>query len=309
MSCLGPCYTPNPPRAWSRVQGQCSYAPIDPNATEVFIPLLNRSVSLLEAFYFEQLLAKGNVLQYKNNAANWSRAQNYSKIVRRENASRSTWGTQSDRFTDPNTKFLKRIGAINITTDGIQTGDPITCTKIPPLPINNVIPPNISNNGGPEAPVVPPPPPDNQPGSGNILPVVPDSTPNEDEEVIQDGGVLLCNVQENPCTGQTIEKPGRSRWNPTSDSDVPGRIQELYWDPRLQTWIPRQRLNMSNSLDKWPVNAVLFNGFGDCSLICNNSGVSDLQVSDIESTSALLTWQIPNASCYIEDIIITIEEV
>ena len=109
MSCLGKCYNPNPTRAWFRVQNQISYAPIN-NSAEVFVPLLNRFVSLGEAIRFEQLLAKGNVLQYKNNSANLSRAQQYSKIVRRESVNRTTWATQSDRYTNANTKWLKRVG-------------------------------------------------------------------------------------------------------------------------------------------------------------------------------------------------------
>jgi len=267
MSCLGPCYSPNPTRAWSRVQGPCSYAPINPGAKAVYVPLLGREVIPADAFFFEQLLRKGNVLQYKNNAANWSKAQKYAKIVRRENANRTTWATQSLTFTDPNTKLLKRVGAVNITRDGIQTDQDITCRRDPLPDRNDDLPPIVpSGAGGKSNPIIPPPPPPTDPGSGNIIPSVPDTGPddNDDQTIIQDGGILICNIQEDPCTGATIVNPNRSRIHPTTASDVPGRIRLLYWDPKLQTWIPRQRRTMSNSLNKWPINAVLFNGFGDC---------------------------------------------
>jgi hypothetical protein len=74
----------------------------------------------------------------------------------------------------------------------------------------------------------------------------------------KDGGTLICGTYENPCTGQVIERVLQPNYHPTTDSDVPGPIKLLYWDPRLQTWYPKTRLNMNNSSDKWPVNYKLF---------------------------------------------------
>lgn len=72
----------------------------------------------------------------------------------------------------------------------------------------------------------------------------------------KDGGSLVCNLYENPCTGDAI--PSSLQVSPptypSSDSDVPGPIVPLYWDDRLQPWYPRQRLQMNNSSDKWPIN-------------------------------------------------------
>ena len=53
--------------------------------------------------------------------------------------------------------------------------------------------------------------------------------------VIPDGGNLICNVQENPCTGISIIKSGESKFNPTSASDVPGPLQFLTYKPILKT--------------------------------------------------------------------------
>ena len=260
MSCLGPCYVPNPPRAWNRVQNQCSYPSTNTNPnSQVFVPLLDKYVNQGEAILFPQLLAKGNVLQYKKNSSNLNKAQTYAKLVRRESANRTTWATQSDTYTNPNTNSLQRVGNINITLNGIQTNADITC-PVPPPPQPPIIIPNVVPSTG-DTPIIPPPPPPS-PGT-NVIPVVPVDKPIPDI-VIPDGGNLICNTQEDICTKQINIYPGRSKFNPTSDSDVPGPIRQLYWNPRLQTWFPRQRLTMNNSTDKWPVNATLLPAYGTC---------------------------------------------
>lgn len=206
MSCFGLCYNPQPPRDWSRVQGFCDY----PQTTVAVSPLSNEMVSYQQYQYDMALLRKGNILQYKRNSSNLTKQQRYSKIARGKWTNRTTtWATQSQIYTNPNIKSLKRVGAINITADDqLPTDLPITC------------PPNITE------------------------PIV-----------IQDGGHLVCNVQENICTGETIEHKGSRTCNLTTDSDVPGKISELCWNNRIQTWYPRQRLTMSNSANKWPVNS------------------------------------------------------
>ena len=70
----------------------------------------------------------------------------------------------------------------------------------------------------------------------------------------KDGGNLVCGTFENPCTGEIIEKSVQPNYYPTTDSNVPGPIQQLYWDPKLQTWYPKVRRVMNNSTNKWPVN-------------------------------------------------------
>lgn len=74
----------------------------------------------------------------------------------------------------------------------------------------------------------------------------------------KDFGNLICGTYENPCTGEIVEKTVQPNYHPTTDSDVPGPIKLLYWDPRLQTWYPKVRRTMNNSGNKWPVNYKLF---------------------------------------------------
>lgn len=74
----------------------------------------------------------------------------------------------------------------------------------------------------------------------------------------KDGGSLICNIYENPCTGETTKAFPSVKFHPSSDSDVPGPIVPLYWDEKISPWYPRQRYQMNNSLDKWPQNYKLF---------------------------------------------------
>lgn len=74
----------------------------------------------------------------------------------------------------------------------------------------------------------------------------------------KDGGTLICGTYQNPCTGEISETTITPKYYPSSDSDVPGPIKLLYWNPRLQTWYPKTTLTMNNSGNKWPVNYKLF---------------------------------------------------
>jgi hypothetical protein len=75
--------------------------------------------------------------------------------------------------------------------------------------------------------------------------------------VIQDFGTLICGTYENVCTGEIIRQPTDIICHPTTDSDVPGQITELCWDDGTPTWYPKQQYVMTNSGNKWPVNATL----------------------------------------------------
>ena len=198
MSCFNN-YVPQPSRDWSRVQNSCVQLSISESDK---IAMLN----------------KGNVLQYKANSSNLTKAQKYSKIAKGQWINRNTtWATQSARgYTNPNTQSLKRTGnvvniALNPITGAIigPTLEPLTC---PLIPINS-------------------------------KPIV-----------IQDGGVLICSVQENICTGETKSTISQQLCNPSTDSDVPGQIQDLCWNDGTQTWYPRQRYIMTNSGNKFPYN-------------------------------------------------------
>ena len=239
------CYLPNPPRAWSRVQNSCPDTNDDPFLAEK-IAMLN----------------KGNVLQYKANSCRLTKSQKYSKIAKGQWVNRNTtWATQSTRgYTNPNTTSLKRSGnVINIAIDPITgaiigpTESPITCLK-PTTTVNEVLPSNGGGGSDIKDPNIPPPV-EPSPSSETFPSII--SEPIEEPFVIQDGGVLICSVQENVCTGETKNSISQQLCHPTTDSDVPGTIQDLCWNDGTQTWFPRQRYIMSNSGNKWPTNAKL----------------------------------------------------
>ena len=252
MSCLGPYYSPIPAREWSRVQNQCTDL-IGPPPTTINVPLLGTTVPFELLYYQLALINKGNVLQYKKNSSNLTKNQRYSQIAKGQWTNRNTtWATQSDKYSNPNTLSLKRVNGDNITLNGTTTFLPVTCPTVP-TNIINILPPIIINPVINPDPIIVPPLPNPNP-EPSIIPVVPDEvapTPI----VIQNLGSLLCNVTENICTGETVVQPSSRKFHPTTDSDVPGTIRELYWDERLPTWYPRQRYTMNNSTDKWPINS------------------------------------------------------
>jgi hypothetical protein len=237
-------YLPQPPRAWSRVQNACFFNDFNDNN--------NNELQMTKL----QMLEKGNILQYKCNSSNLTKKQRYSKIAKGEWVNRNTtWAVQSlNGYTNPNTTSLKRSGnVINIAIDPITgliigpTNEPPTCaTQI--IPINASLPENISGNSN--EPI--PPPINPSPKSMEFPEIIPSTIINP--IVIQDGGVLICSIEENICTGKQKYSSSQKLFNPTSDSDVPGPIQELYWNDGMQTWYPRQRYVMTNSTNKWPVN-------------------------------------------------------
>ena len=68
MSCLGPGYNPQPPRAWSRVQNICSSTINSTSSGFVTSPLTGEQIPIGKYEFEAQMLSKGNVLQYKKNA-------------------------------------------------------------------------------------------------------------------------------------------------------------------------------------------------------------------------------------------------
>ena len=251
MSCLGPYYIPVPPREWSRVQSSCTYIPENYNPYQYVIsPLTGKEIPYYQLDYDIKMAAKGNVLQYKKNSSNLTTWQHYSKIAQGQWTNRNTtWATQSQTYSNPNTKSLKRVNGLNVTLNGTPSLLPVTCPSNPVI-TNKTFPlytPKPNNN-----PIIPPPPPPSPAGSS--IPVVPVPIPAE-PIVIQDYGNLLCNVTENICTGEIYAVPSTQNCHPTSDSNVPGPIEMLCWSNRIQTWYPKQRTTMSTSTNKWPINA------------------------------------------------------
>lgn len=291
MSCYNNnCYLPLPPRAWSRVQNSCSLITDTNNDSFVIDPYTGQQVSRDVLAEKVAMLNKGNILQYKANSSNLTKSQKYSKIAKGQWVNRNTtWATQSTRgYTNPNTTSLKRSGNINVAIDPITgailgpTLEPPTC----PNPVNPIYPILPSNGGGGSDVNDPniPPPVNPTPGS-NTFPIIQPITPVE-PIVIQDEGILICSVQENICTGETKSSLGQQLCHPTTDSDVPGPIQELCWNDGTQTWYPRSRYVMSNSTNKWPVNAELFS-----SILLYPPNINSITFN---SNIVTLTWNLTN---------------
>jgi hypothetical protein len=247
-------YLPQPPRVWSRVQNSCSIITGPEEGEFVQVPYSTKIVPYAELGTNIAMLRKGNVLQYKKNSSNLTKQQIYSLIAKGQWTNRTkTWATQSDRgYTNPNNQSYIRVGTTNVTLDGVPTFLPVTCPRFPI--INNGVLPAIAG-GGTQNNVLPPPVIPAPNAGGSVIPLVP-VAPVE-PIVIQDFGNLVCGTFENLCTGEIIRPILLDNCHPTTDSDVPGPIEELCWNDGNPTWYPRQRYVMSNSTDKWPVNAQL----------------------------------------------------
>jgi hypothetical protein len=247
-------YLPQPPREWSRVQNSCSVITPTDDTGLFQVPYSKKVLPYSEIGPTLAMISKGNVLQYKKNSSNLTQWQKYSKIAKGQWVNRSkTWATQSDRgYTNPNNMNLIRVGGVNVTLNGTPTALPLTCPK-PGTIVYPVLPVNSGGGGGEQNPVLPPPiaPVD----GGNVIPIVP--VPVPEPVVIQDFGNLVCGTYENVCTGEIIQPILLDNCHPTTDSDVPGPIEELCWNDGNPTWYPRQRYIMTNSDNKWPINAVL----------------------------------------------------
>jgi hypothetical protein len=256
MTCNSNCYLPNPPRAWSRVQNSCSLFDDFQEGGQVKLPYSGKIVPASTLYLEYAMLNKGNVLQYKKNSSNLTKQQRYAQIAKGLWTNRNTtWATQSTRgYTNPNNQSLERANSINITLDGVPTTAPVTCPKLSNI-INNPLPPS-NNTGSANPEVIPPPPPPPTESSGTALPPAIVEPPIE-PIVIRDLGTLVCGTQENVCTGEIIRQLTDIICHPTTDSDVPGSIMELCWNDGTPTWYPRQRYIMTNSANKWPVNATL----------------------------------------------------
>jgi hypothetical protein len=220
MSCLGPGYNPNPPRAWSRVQNNCTYITSKKNSTTAYIPALKKNIPLARVAHELSMINKGNVLQYKSNSANITKSQKYSLIAKGAWNRKKAWATQTQSYTNPNTNSFQRVNYPNIINV-----DPNTIEQLPQLCNNNSIP---------------------------------------------DGGNLNARLIVNQCTGKVIQHFKSVNCFPTSASDVPGKIINLCYNNNMQTWYPKTRYYMSNSLNKFPEG---YKGFVSANAIPNANKV------------------------------------
>jgi hypothetical protein len=208
-------YNPIPPRVWSRVENACAFNVTNVSENDlVYIPLTNQTVSPVQATQINQMIQKGNVLQYKKNSGNLTKKQKYSKIARGQWTSNKSYATQGYQYTNPNTTGLLRVNYTTYLNPNFIVGQP-----------NNPTGPFQTNHPNP------------------------DSCPFD---YILDGGSLVCNTYANPCSGEIIQTINNPLCFPTSCSDVPGPVQGLCWNPAIPTWNPRNKLTMNNSTDGWP---------------------------------------------------------
>lgn len=143
---------PNPARLWARVQGRCTEEDTNPNPNPMtYVPFLNQTMPLNQANFAYQMLAKGNVLQYRKNSSHLTHKQRYSQIakgmwVNRTNA----FATQNQTYTNPNTNSLKRVNYSTIyVDDGSPAYEPITC----PTPRVRTIPKKLPTNSNQTRPL------------------------------------------------------------------------------------------------------------------------------------------------------------
>jgi len=162
---------------------------------------------------------KGNILQHKENSANYSKSVIYSKIMKGQWSNRKRcYASQGVKYTNPNTNSFVREGGNNILLNGVQTYYPTTCP-----PYSNLIYYNSNQRADPK------------------------------NGVIANGGIFICNKQENKCTGYSNETINNNTCFLTSCSDVPGKEQLLCYK-QSQLYYPNPKRIMTNVGGKFPVN-------------------------------------------------------
>ena len=236
MSCLGPNYNPKPPREWNRYKPRC----------------LNNEANA-------QMYMKANILQYINNSSQLTKKQKYASLAQGNSTS---WASQSSQSSLPNIKSLKRVNQTYIVAP--QSSNIIDSNNITSYELqdciknkinNNINLPSISSTSSPSLPPPPPPPPpppNETPNYPGLPPIV--DTPGVTIYLIPNGGTLICNTIENPCTGAVLQKQANKICYPTTCSDVPGPIKLLCWSGRLPTFFPKVKRTYGTSDNKWPVN-------------------------------------------------------
>jgi len=283
MSCFNPGGNPpQPPRVWSRVQGPCSTEQPDSASPVVYFPLTKQTIPIQEAANEFRMIEKGNVLQYKKNSSNLTKKQRYTQIARGKWVYRNpTLATQSDTYTNPNTRNLTRVDYTTIyADDGTDANLPVTEPEPTIISIPSKLPPRAGTRPVPPPPLPPPVNPNVRPNTQldpNYPPLCPQYIdpsydPNPDP-VIETPDTLppvavnkwpamtLPYVDPSPpekervviADGGSFVVPPSNQCALTSASDVPGPIQTLcYNSGKLGTFYPRQRRKMGNSGDKFP---------------------------------------------------------
>jgi hypothetical protein len=260
MSCLGPTYNPQPPREWYRFSNNCPT-----NLPEISLYDLINPDNIISDYYKYRspFYKKGNILQYKANSANITQSQRYAQIAQGMWTNRTkTWSSQTVNVTNPNSDILKRVNyytviSPNYSVNGTEIIQPVLSTSnitncaVNVTKNNAVLPKKQQSGTPPNNPL----PPVVQTTSGPSMPPYIYRPTVLKPKVIQTGGSLLCNIVENPCTGEILDRTYTKDCYPTTDSDVPGTPTLLCWNSGLQTYYPKTKLTYGTSGNKWPVNS------------------------------------------------------
>jgi hypothetical protein len=106
-ACGGVGYVPNPPRLWSRANGNNC-----PNCASNYgyqNCSLNPNPGRVYSTYELDQRRKAEILKYKNNSSNMSKAQQYSMASRNALTRKKSWATQTQTYTNPNVDNLPEI--------------------------------------------------------------------------------------------------------------------------------------------------------------------------------------------------------
>jgi len=154
------------------------------------LPGARRSITCDPRSYYDRKVV---VLQFLQNSARITRKERYAQIVNGLWTNRTTtWATQTQIVTNPNTRNLLRDQYI---LQEIKTKYPIEC-KQPFIHIDyNVLPPPINKIDSYDTLILPPRPESGS--STNVIPIVPG--PIVDISVYRSGGVLICREKDNWC--------------------------------------------------------------------------------------------------------------
>lgn len=127
MSCLGKFYSPNPTRAWPRVEHPCAYdASNQHDFATAISPITGELIPFSALAEERQMILKGNVLQHKNNA-NLPKFHRYSQKIRHKTTQTGkTWAVQGQSYTNPNTRNLLQV---NGTSTSISVKPTNGCTN------------------------------------------------------------------------------------------------------------------------------------------------------------------------------------
>lgn len=293
-----------PPREWYRYDNRCASSTTNPyaefNSTKTnYVPFVNLIVNPQDYIYQQAVLQKGNILQYKKNSSNLTKNQRYAQIAKGMWVNRTTtFASQSESVTIPNTNYLKRVNysSFNIKTGQTNTTDTINnCPKVPPTPVYSTLP-ETHTGINPDQPVLPQQIVDEPPMSP-VIPVITESPTSGSSStstnvVIEDGGSLIGNISLNPCTGQIYKITRNIDCYPTTDSDVPGPPILLCWNDGYPTTYPRTRLTYTDAGGKWPQGSKFIK-----SAFSVPSAPNNFDVNPINGTGSFdLSWEPPTYS-------------